>query len=284
MPTVGMPYSSGMSYRPNGGGFRLFPGSPSIRGMLSRDYIRTSWRAGGPVITCAIILLCVAVWVVELLLRLFSSGAYSSWMTVAAFNPTLAVTHPWTFITSLFLHAPSVLHVLFNMLTLWAVGPLLERLMGHGSFLGLYLLSGVGGGAGLMVWAALTPDGTGWAIFAYGASGALFGLFAALLVVYHRSGSEMRSMLIWMAINFLMPLLIPGIAWQAHVGGFVVGGLLTWLLVGGLPALRRRPLGTRSWVYGTVLLLVCIAVILACDGGNPAGSLGTQLGGDGAFV
>ena len=116
----------------------------------------------------------------------------------------------------MFLHQPTSLwHILFNMLTLWCVGPVLERMMGHWPYLALYLLSGLGGGAGLMVWAVCSPSG--WMTAAYGASGALFGLFAAILVVYRRIGIDIRSMLIWMLVNFLMPVITPGIAWQAHV-------------------------------------------------------------------
>ena len=64
-----------------------------------------------------------------------------------------------------------------------------------------------------MVWALFSQDG--WITSSYGASGALFGLFAAILVVYQRIGIDIRSMMIWMLINFLMPIITPNIAWQA---------------------------------------------------------------------
>lgn len=90
--------------------------------------------------------------------------------------------------------------------------------------------------------------------------GALFGLFAAILVVYRRIGIDIRSMLIWMLINFLMSATTPGIAWQAHVGGFIVGGVLAWLLVTGLRAFRGKSLTWRTTVYGTVFVVV-VAII-----------------------
>ena len=97
--------------------------------------------------------------------------------------PVRLVAEPWTLITSMFLHAPnSLLHILFNMIALYSVGPVLERMIGHWRFLGLYVISGLGGSLGLMVWAAVAPGGIGWQMAAYGASGALFGLFASLLV------------------------------------------------------------------------------------------------------
>lgn len=168
----------------------------------------------------------------------------------------------------MFLHQPASLwHILFNMLTLWCVGPVLERMMGHLPYLALYVLSGLGGSAGMMVWALFSQDG--WLTSAYGASGALFGLFAAILVVYQRIGIDIRSMLIWMLINFLMPIITPNIAWQAHVGGFIIGGVFAWLLVSGLHALRGKSLQQRTLMYGVIMLAVIIAIVVACNMSNP---------------
>ena len=84
--------------------------------------------------------------------------------------PVRLVAEPWTLITSMFLHAPnSLLHILFNMIALYSVGPVLERMIGHWRFLGLYVISGLGGSLGLMVWAAVAPGGIGWQMAAYGA-------------------------------------------------------------------------------------------------------------------
>ena len=118
-----------------------------------------------------------------------------------------------------------------------------------------------------MVWAVCSPSG--WMTAAYGASGALFGLFAAILVVYRRIGMDIRSMLIWMLINFLMPVITPGIAWQAHIGGFIIGGLFAWLLVSGLHALRGKSLGWRAAVYGVAVFLVIAVIVACCDMRNP---------------
>lgn len=252
--------------------FSLFPESPTLRDMFSKQSIRYQWRGNGPVITTAILIVCVAVWLIELLLSIVAPSALNTLVGFGAFQPMLAVSRPWTFITSMFLHQPtSILHILFNMLTLWSVGPMLERLMGHWPFLALYMLSGIGGGMGMMLWGALAPGQAGWFTAAYGASGALFGLFAAVLIVYRRIGADITSMLVWMVINFLMPVVVRNVAWQAHVGGFLIGALLTWLLVSGLHVFRGKSLAYRSMVYGASVFVLMVVVILLCNLSNPIG-------------
>lgn len=237
--------------------FSLFPDSPSFKDLFSARSLRYRWRNGDPVITTAIMAICIVVWAIEAVLFLVWPEGGNAFVNAGMLLPATAVRHPWTFITSMFLHQPTSLwHILFNMLTLWCVGPVLERMMGHWPYLALYLLSGLGGGAGLMVWAVCSPSG--WMTAAYGASGALFGLFAAILVVYRRIGIDIRSMLIWMLINFLMPVITPGIAWQAHVGGFIVGGVLAWLLVTGLHAFRGKSL---TWRIGIASLSIAFVIL-----------------------
>ena len=225
----------------------------------ARD-VRVQWRNGGPVITGSIIVICSLIWLLCTLARYVAPSIYVSVVSTLMFVPINALATPWTWFTSLFVHAPSILHVLFNMIALGSVGPVLERMMGHWQFAALYVISGLGGAVGLMVYCAVTGD---WMISAYGASSALFGLFAAILIVFRRIGADIRSMLIWMAVNFAMPLVVPNIAWQAHVGGFIAGGVLTWLLVAGVPSLRRRSFATRMWVYGTVVVVLLLAIAVA---------------------
>ncbi len=227
----------------------------------TKQQIRSEWASGGPVITWAIIVACVAVWLVEMLLRVLAPSAFTALVSFGMVMPATMLTHPWTWLTSMFLHAPNLMHIAFNMLALFSVGPVLERMMGHWRYLALYLISGLGGAAGLMVWARVSGE---WFVAVYGASGALFGLFAALLVVFRRIGADIRSMLVWMGINFLLPFVVGGIAWQSHVGGFVTGGVLTWLLVAGVPALRLRSFTQRMVVYGAAVVVLLLVVILLC--------------------
>lgn len=241
--------------------FRLFPNSPSVRDLFDREGIRREWRSGGPVVTQLIIAVCVVVWLLEIVGRFLFPPLLSAILSANMFVPMWTPYRPWTLVTSMFLHEPGLFHILFNMLSLWCVGPLLERMMGHWRFLGLYLLSGLGGDVAMLLGCRLA-GGQAWLTGSYGASGAIFGLFAAILVVYRRIGADIGSMLIWMAINFAMPFVMPNIAWQAHIGGFVVGGAYVWLLVSGVPALRRYGFTARAMIYGLPVL-----VILALVGG-----------------
>lgn len=249
--------------------FSLFPDSPSMRQVFSLRSLRYRWRNGEPVVTSAIIVVCVTLWIVEFVLNLVSRPALADLLQYGAMQPYRAAREPWMFVTSMFLHSPtSIFHILFNMLTLWCVGPFLERLMGHWPYLMLYMIAGIGGGVGMELWAAFGRDPSGWITYSYGASGALFGLFAACLVVYRKAGADMRSMLVWMAINFAMPLVVPNIAWQAHVGGFIFGGLLTLLVVDGPRALRGKSTLARTSIYGGALLLLEVIIVVICNQNN----------------
>lgn len=232
-------------------------------------YMRRRWGDDLPLVTIWITLICVLVWLVQMAAYLFRSQNYLFVLVnQLAFAPALALRHPWTFVTSMFMHSTNVTHILFNMITLWVVGPVLERSLGRWRFLALYLLSGLGGDLGMMVYAFLVPNG--WNISAIGASGALFGLFGAILVIYRRMGMDIRSMVVWMVINFCMPLVAPGIAWQDHVGGFLIG----LLCMVALDRIAGRARSARSftirWVGITVVFLVAItALVLLCNATNP---------------
>ena len=100
--------------------------------------IRYQWERGGPVMTWALIVACVAVWLLEVLLGFIAPGLRAWLMYLGMAAPVRLVAEPWTLITSMFQHAPnSLLHILFNMIALYSVGPVLERMIGHWRFLGL---------------------------------------------------------------------------------------------------------------------------------------------------
>ena len=183
--------------------FSLFPDSPSFKDLFSARSLRYRWRNGDPVITTAIMAICIVVWAIEAVLFLVWPEGGNAFVNAGMLLPATAVRHPWTFITSMFLHQPTSLwHILFNMLTLWCVGPVLERMMGHWPYLALYLLSGLGGGAGLMVWAVCSPSG--WMTAAYGASGALFGGLWALIPAFFKARWGTNETLFTLMMNYII--------------------------------------------------------------------------------
>ena len=110
-------------------------------------------------------------------------------------------------------------HVGLNMLALWMIGRSLEPLLGHGRFLTLYLLSALGGSVAVALLSFTTP--------VVGASGAIFGLFGALIVIGRHIGANIAGIAIILGVNLVIGF-IPGfnVSWQAHVGGLVVGALV----------------------------------------------------------
>ena len=232
-------------------------------------YMRRRWGSDLPLATVGITLICILVWLVQMIAYLLRPQDYLTVLVNRlAFAPALALRNPWMFVTSMFMHSTNVTHILFNMITLWVVGPVLERFLGRWRFLVLYLLSGLGGDLGLMVYAALVPSG--WSTSAIGASGALFGLFGAILVIYRRMGMDIRSMVIWMILNFCMPLIVPGIAWQDHVGGFLAGLLYMVALDRIAGRARTARSFTVRWVgIAIVFLGVIAALAFLCNMTNP---------------
>jgi membrane associated rhomboid family serine protease len=205
-------------------------------------------RQGRPVVTLTIVGLCVTSWV----LQLATGGA---WTQDWAFRPVLGVEEPWRFLTTAFLHATTPLHIMFNMYALWLVGPFLEQAFGRARFVALYLLAALGGSVAFLLPTSPTPDG-GWLSAAVGASGAVFGLFGAIIPVLRRLGRSGGQIVALIAINMALPLFIPNIAWQAHLGGLAVG-IVLGATFARAPHQRQAVVG---WAAPAVTGLVLVAV------------------------
>lgn len=178
---------------------------------------------GRPIVTMTIIAICVAVFVGQL--------AVPSLTNDVAFAPYLGDTEPWRFLTSAFAHAPrNFLHIGFNMYALWMMGQYLEPMLGRARFAALYLISAFGGSVVYLLLAfphtvdeLNRGDYGSWETAAVGASGAVFGLFGAFLILQRRLGRSAATMYATIGINAVIGFVVPGIAWQAHLGGFLVG-------------------------------------------------------------
>jgi membrane associated rhomboid family serine protease len=143
--------------------------------------------------------------------------------------------------------------ILFNMWALWAVGPSLEQLLGRGRFITVYLLSALGGGVAFFLIAPNTE-------LALGASGAIFGLFGAWFVVSRRMQIDTRGILVLIGINLAFSFIYRGeIAWQDHVGGLIVGGLITAAFA---YAPRKHRLVIQSAAAVAMFLILVVIVVL----------------------
>lgn len=155
----------------------------------------------------------------------------------------------WQLFTVMFTHV-SLWHIAFNMVALWVLGPQLELVLGRARFLALYLVSGFVASA--MIYGLANPNG-----LTVGASGAIFGLMGALLVVVHKVRGNLQQMLMWVGFNFLVTFTVPNISWQGHLGGFLGGAALGALLV-------YAPRQNRSSFQWASIAAVAILAVAAC--------------------
>lgn len=211
--------------------------------------------------TAILVYICVAVWLIQIILYFLAPTAYNALLNETIFFPPTALSTPWTWLTSMFLHAPSISHILLNMLCLWSLGMELERFFGRLKFVIFYLISGLGGAVATVVWCAVTRNGM---MASYGASGAIMGLIGALLVAQWRLGQNMRGTLIWIALTLLMPLIIPNIAWQAHLGGLVTGVALSSVLGVPIPFFKGASYNTRFAFYSSCVVIILLGITIFC--------------------
>lgn len=221
--------------------------------------------SGPPYVTWSLIALNVIVYLVTglgpgaNLVNNTGTKLFSDWAMVPAL---VGYEHDYArLITSAFLHN-GPLHILLNMWALYVLGPALERVLGWWRFLAVYALSALGGSVAILVFGNLSQP-------VVGASGAIFGLFGAALVLSRIVGFDTRSLLITLGINAVFTFSVPGISKLGHIGGFAVGALATLALLGW--SLDRKPL-TRQLqriqagsLAGLLVLLIAAAVWRAED-------------------
>lgn len=157
------------------------------------------------------------------------------------FPPAISVGGEWwRLLTAAFLHG-GLLHVGFNMYVLFLIGPQLEALFGHVRYLVVYVLAALGGSIASY---AFSPLNT----LSVGASGAVFGLMAALIVAGHSLRHDVTQVVYLLAINIVIGFLVPMIDWRAHLGGAVVGAAAAAVMAYAPKQSRRlwQTLGTLA--------------------------------------
>jgi membrane associated rhomboid family serine protease len=178
---------------------------------------------------------------------LLSNGAVS--------RPEIADGEYWRLVTSGFLHA-GFFHLAFNMLALWILGGMLEPAVGRLRFGLIYLVSLLAGSFGALL---LEPHG-----LTLGASGAVFGLMGAAVIVLRRRGiSLMESGLgFWIGLNLLITF-APG-------SNISIGGHLGGLFGGALAAAIMFELGDRYRLSAAIQSVLCIGLAVAAVAGSIA--------------
>ncbi len=206
------------------------------------------------VVTYTLIGICV----VSFVLQLVTQGA---WTRQFQFFPGAGLAEPWRFLTAAFLHSTGFFgHILFNMWALYVTGQFLEPVLGRARFILLTLLSAIGGSVGVVLLTSptATPLGWVWGPAVVGASGMVFGLFGAMIAVLRRFGANYAQMIGLVVINGIIGFVVPGIAWQAHLGGLVVGFVLGW----GFSHAPRDRQKLVLWALPAAVAVVLVAVTL----------------------
>lgn len=158
-------------------------------------------------------------------------------------------------VTAMFLHA-NLLHLAFNMLALYWLGTVVEQALGTWRYLLLYFVSGIAGSAGALLFSS--PFAV-----TVGASGAIFGIMGALLVLeYRATGSFAGQALGLIVINLALTFAIPNISKGGHVGGLVGGILATFALMHFRYA-RPRSLGPA--LAGLIMLVSLVVAYVRVE-------------------
>lgn len=228
----------------------------SSPGQRASRWLRRLRGPGAPSVTYVLIIVTLLVYLAQLI-RPLGVTETLQYAPLYSLPRTGAPFEPWRMITVAFVHSPSsIFHILFNMMSLWIFGQSLEGILGRWRFLALYLLSALGGSVAVLLLAS--PNSA-----VVGASGAIFGLLGAFFVLQRRLGGNATGILVLVALNLAIGFIVPGISWQAHVGGVVTGGILG-LIYASTRGIRQRRVQTALVIALTagLLLLTALPVLL----------------------
>ncbi|MGH3427889.1 MAG: rhomboid family intramembrane serine protease [Mycobacteriales bacterium] len=163
----------------------------------------------------------------------------------------IAAGEVWRLATAMFLHY-SVIHLALNMYGLWLIGQHCEYLLGRWRYLGLYVVSGLGGTVAEFMFRG--PN-----TYPIGASGCIFGLMAALFFFFRKMKIDVRPIVTLLALNLFLGFFLANISVLAHIAGAVTGGILGALFA-YVPPGRRRVL---TQVTGMALIVIVLAGLTA---------------------
>lgn len=229
------------------------PAQRRARRAWGRGPVAMAGRSGRPIVTYVLLAITTAIGLLRLIPGLGNAISQALLFNAVYLYPELSgfPFEPWRLLTTVFVHG-GLLHLGLNMLALWMLGQILEPMLGRGRFLAMYLISGLGGSVAV---ALLAPG-----ISTVGASGALFGMMAALLIIGRHIGANVTGILVVLGINFAYGFIVTGIAWQAHLGGLIVGALVALIYV------RTKRRDQRTWQIVLLSVLTILVLGLAVAG------------------
>ena len=200
-----------------------------------------------PYVTLALIGINVVLFGLELLSRTDPDSGINTIATNYGMWPVGVAVNDEYFrlFTSMFLHL-NLMHIGFNMLVLWMLGPQLEQILGHVRYTVLYLVAGLGGSVASFWFSDPRTIGIG-------ASGAIFGLMGAYVVVGKALRSDITQVVGLIALNVVIGFVVGGIDWRAHLGGLATGAIVAALFAFG-------PMRRNVWLQagGVVLVLALL--------------------------
>ena len=201
------------------------------------------FKNGIPFMTYALIFINVLIFILML-----SPGIYNDFINLFAnYYASVQNGEIYRLVTCMFLHGNSI-HLFFNMYALYIIGPEIERYYGSFKFLIIYLFSGI---IGSLFSAVLITSPS------IGASGAIFGLFGALLYFgfNYRATLDgyLKSQIIpLILINLLVGLIVPGIDVYAHIGGLIGGLIVSFML--GIKGFNKK----NHTIHGLIMTIILI--------------------------
>jgi membrane associated rhomboid family serine protease len=229
-------------------------GASGSREVSGRSVLR---QHDTPIVTNALIAINLAVFVYGL----FSGGSFGGTGGLSSFEIKYSLLGAgqlsssqvigvadgewYRLITGAFLHG-GLIHIGLNMYVLYILGPQLERALGHLEYAAIYLVALLAGAFGALVLTPFEPT--------VGASGAIYGLFGAIVVLQRRLGmnpwtSGIAGLIL---INLLLTFAFPGISIGGHIGGLIGGAMAAFVVLEATA--QRQP---------ALALLGCAALALA---------------------
>jgi len=230
-------------------------GKPQGVRRMSTGARRSAFEGTGALVTKTLLGVNIAIYVITAAqgggINSPGGSLFAKWLL---YGPAVANGDWWRLITSAFLHA-NLIHIAFNMYFLWFVGSAVETALGGGRFLAVYLISGLAGSAGALVFTPASPT--------VGASGALFGILGAAVVLERQRNYVLGgSALALVVINLILSFSISNISVGGHIGG-LIGGVLCALVLSrfGRGHAAYSPVGL--WGIAGVLAVGLLSIAVA---------------------